>query len=83
MKRCLSKSQRIHLRQDTEYLWENFLISERMKYNLNNKIDVGSYFWRNHQQQEIDYLEDNDFSGEEIDKVAAALGGEGLVWHAK
>lgn len=54
-----------------------------MKYNLNNKIDVGSYFWRNHQQQEIDYLEDNDFSGEEIDKVAAALGGEGLVWHAK
>lgn len=49
----------IHLRQDAGQLWENFLISERMKYNLNNRIDVNAYFWRNHQQQEIDYLEDN------------------------
>jgi uncharacterized protein len=48
----------IHLRQDTGHLWENFLISERMKYNLNNRIDVNVYFWRSHQQQ-IDYLEDN------------------------
>lgn len=48
----------LHLRQDTGHLWENFLISERIKYNLNNRIDVGTYFWRSHQQQEIDYLED-------------------------
>ena len=49
----------IHLRQDAGPLWENFLICERMKYNLNNRIDVNAFFWRSHQQQEIDYLEDN------------------------
>lgn len=49
----------IHLRQDAGQLWENFLISERMKYNLNNRVHVNAYFWRSHQQQEIDYLEDN------------------------
>jgi len=49
----------IHLRQDAGQLWENFLISERMKYNLNNRVRVNAYFWRSHQQQEIDYLEDN------------------------
>jgi len=49
----------IHLRQDAGHLWENFLISERTKYNLNNRINVNAYFWRSHQQQEIDYLEDN------------------------
>lgn len=56
------------LRQDVGHLWENFLIGERMKYNLNNGVDVGAYFWRSHQQQEIDYLEDNgrSLSGFEI-----------------
>lgn len=49
----------IQLRQDAGGLWENFLISERFKLNMNNRIDVGCYFWRNHQQQEIDYLEDH------------------------
>lgn len=58
----------IHLRQDAGHLWENFLISERMKYNRNNRIDVNAYFWRSHQQQEIDYLEDDGdhLSGFEI-----------------
>jgi energy-coupling factor transporter ATP-binding protein EcfA2 len=43
-------------------------ISERVKYNLNNRIHVNAYFWRSHQQQEIDYLEDKGklFSGFEM-----------------
>ncbi|MGE0089572.1 MAG: ATP-binding protein [Bacteroidales bacterium] len=45
-------------RVDSGALWENFLVSERMKFNNNNNIDIKSYFWRTTQQQEIDYIED-------------------------
>lgn len=46
------------LRQDVGALWENFLVSERLKFNSNQARDVNMYFWRTHQQQEIDYLEE-------------------------
>ncbi len=45
-------------RTDTGPLWENFLISERIKFNTNRDIDFQSYFWRTTQQQEIDYIEE-------------------------
>lgn len=48
----------LSLRQDTGALWENFMISERLKRNNNHGIDVRSYFWRTKQQQEIDYVEE-------------------------
>ncbi|WP_346239325.1 ATP-binding protein [Niabella insulamsoli] len=50
----------LSLRTDKGALWENFLVSERMKFNHNNKRIVKRYFWRNHAQQEIDYLEEKD-----------------------
>jgi uncharacterized protein len=44
-------------RDDIGALWENYIISERMKYlNINNS-DTKRYFWRSTQQQEIDYIE--------------------------
>ena len=46
------------LRNDTGALWENFLISERMKANHYNANYGKRYFWRTHAQQEIDYLEE-------------------------
>lgn len=48
------------LRQRTDYgaLWENFLISERMKNNFPDVMN-NRYFWRTTQQQEIDYIEEN------------------------
>jgi predicted AAA+ superfamily ATPase len=46
------------MRIDTGHLWENFIIAERIKYNANRGIWVNSYFWRTHQKQEIDYLEE-------------------------
>lgn len=49
---------RLELRQDVGHLWENFMISERMKFNGNSGRFVNSYFWRTHRQQEIDYLEE-------------------------
>lgn len=50
----------LSLRQDIGGLWENFLISERLKYNSYHHFYGRSYFWRTTQQQEIDYLEEYD-----------------------
>ncbi len=46
------------VRQDIGALWENFIVSERMKSNEYYHRWVNSYFWRTKQQQEIDYLEE-------------------------
>jgi len=48
------------LRQDVGALWENFLISERIKVNHYRKRYVNTYFWRTQAQQEIDYIEEAD-----------------------
>jgi uncharacterized protein len=48
------------LRNDIGQLWENFLVAERLKYNHYSNIHVNSYFWRTHNQQEIDYIEERD-----------------------
>ena len=48
------------VRTDKGVLWENFLVSERIKHLGNNEIDVKPWFWRTTQQQEIDYIEEWD-----------------------
>jgi len=48
------------LRHDTGALWENFLLSERMKYMDYKGIWMNRYFWRTQTQQEIDYIEEYD-----------------------
>ena len=48
----------IKLRVDKGALWENFLVSERIKQNKYKFTLAKSYFWRTTQQQEIDYVED-------------------------
>jgi len=45
-------------RTDTWALWENFLILERMKINSYNNKFLSSYFWRNYNRQEVDYIEE-------------------------
>ena len=47
-------------RTDVGELWENFVIAERMKRNVYMESFAQSYFWRNRQQQEVDYLEEVD-----------------------
>ncbi|MCB0761691.1 MAG: ATP-binding protein [Flavobacteriales bacterium] len=49
----------VNLRTDTGALWENFLISERMKQNKYKLTLAKPFFWRTTQQQEIDYVEEN------------------------
>ncbi|MEI6407844.1 MAG: ATP-binding protein [Bacteroidota bacterium] len=48
------------LRTDAGALWENFLVSERLKYIHYQRIWAKTYFWRTYQQQEIDYIEESD-----------------------
>ncbi len=54
----LNNFNTLNLRQDKWALWENFLIAERQKYLHNNMLYRNTYFWRNHAQAEIDYIEE-------------------------
>lgn len=45
-------------RTDVGALWENFVISERLKHNFYHSSIAQSFFWRTQQQREIDYLEE-------------------------
>lgn len=56
----ISNLNPLGLRTDVGALWENFLISERMKRNNYDVNYANCYFWRTTQQQEIDYIEDKD-----------------------
>ncbi|WP_256010785.1 DUF4143 domain-containing protein [Desertivirga xinjiangensis] len=49
----------LNSRTDVGALWENYVISERMKSLRYHSIDIDQYFWRTTQQQEIDLIEDD------------------------
>ena len=65
--------QDIESRNDKGGLWENFLICERLKHLQQLQINPNYYFWRTHQGQEIDYLEDYN----------AQLNGYEIKWKIK
>lgn len=48
------------VRTDIGRLWENYLISERKKLLAYNGFHGSTYFWRNMQQSEVDYIEEID-----------------------
>jgi predicted AAA+ superfamily ATPase len=50
----------LNTRTDVGALWENYFISERVKYTHYNNIDATHYFWRTTQQQEIDLIEEEN-----------------------
>jgi len=50
----------VELRTDIGGLWENFVIVERLKALQNARRDVRPYFWRSHQRQEVDYVEESE-----------------------
>ena len=47
-------------RMDKGALWENFLVSERLKANHYSRRYSNCYFWKTHQKQEIDFVEEAD-----------------------
>lgn len=50
----------MELRDDGGALWENYIVSERMKANSYRGAFCNSWFWRTAQQQEVDYLEEEN-----------------------
>ncbi|MEA2043350.1 MAG: ATP-binding protein [Bacteroidota bacterium] len=50
----------LDFRNDTGQLWENYLVSERVKHLSYNKLFTDTYFWRSYSQQEIDWVEEKD-----------------------
>ena len=56
----ISNFSPVELRSDIGALWENFLISERIKNNAYHNKNAKYYFWRTTQKQEIDFIEEVD-----------------------
>lgn len=52
----------LSIRQDVGVLWENYLISERIKANNNDGLNKEFYFWRTYDRQEIDLIEESSDS---------------------
>lgn len=50
----------VESRTDVGALWENFVITERMKRLSYNGSFAQTWFWRTQQQKEIDYIEEED-----------------------
>jgi predicted AAA+ superfamily ATPase len=55
--RIVQNFKPIELRDDVGALWENFVVSERKKKLIYENQYKETYFWRNTQQAEIDFLE--------------------------
>jgi predicted AAA+ superfamily ATPase len=56
----ISNFSPLSLRDDTGSLWENYICAERIKRNNALQHFPQSHFWRTHDQQEIDLIEDHD-----------------------
>ena len=46
------------VRNDIGVLWENYIISERIKFQKYSSMLVNNFFWRTYDRQEIDWIED-------------------------
>ncbi len=56
----IANFNQVELRADVGALWENFVLSERMKFLHYSQGWVNSWYWRTKEQKEIDYIEESD-----------------------
>ena len=63
----------IESRDDVGALWENYMISERLKYQEYRRKRANNYFWRTYDKQEIDWVEER----------SGRLYGYEFKWHEK
>lgn len=56
----IANFSQVETRTDTGALWENFLISERIKYLQYSGAWTNYWFWRTRDQKEIDFIEESD-----------------------
>lgn len=56
----ISNFNNLETRDDVGKLWENFLVSERLKTQEYRPIYANNYFWRTWDQKEIDWIEERE-----------------------
>jgi predicted AAA+ superfamily ATPase len=56
----IANFEHIENRTDIGALWENYLVSERIKYLAYQQKWANNWYWRTTEQQEIDYLEEEN-----------------------
>ena len=56
----IQRYNRIEFRDDVGMLWENYIVSERIKKQEYCKIFSQNYFWRSYDQQEVDWIEERN-----------------------
>lgn len=49
----------LSIRNDAGELWENYVLTERVKFQHYTKIKASNYFWRTYEQQEINWIEES------------------------
>ncbi|MBU1088675.1 ATP-binding protein [Patescibacteria group bacterium] len=54
----ISNFNKLDSRDDIGQIWENFVLTERIKLKEYSKTSVNYYFWRTYGQQEIDLIEE-------------------------
>ena len=56
----IANFEHIENRTDIGALWENYLVSERIKYLAYHQKWANNWYWRTTEQQEIDYVEEEN-----------------------
>jgi uncharacterized protein len=56
----IANFQPLNLRNDIGMLWENYMASERLKFQHYKERKTNNYFWRTHDRQEIDWVEERN-----------------------
>ena len=69
-------------RDDTGALFENYMVSERMKKNFYSHSTAFSYFWRISDGMEVDYLETDSDKISAFEFKLTLTRREGLRWQS-
>jgi uncharacterized protein len=56
----INNFNKISMRNDVGELWENYILTERIKYQHYTGQLANNYFWRTYEQKEIDWIEEKD-----------------------
>ena len=56
----INNFNRLEARNDVGELWENYLVTERIKFQNYTQKSVSNFFWRTYDQQELDWLEEEN-----------------------
>lgn len=54
----INNFNQLDMRDDVGMLWENYIITERIKKQEYTDISANNYFWRTYDQKEIDFIEE-------------------------